>query len=135
NLIFQRADRMDAVVMSTMNKNEHFIGTQTELFSGHIAPLKHLYKSEVIDLAKEMGLTRTSAFGARTGCADYWFDDEIFGVNNEIVSALLYLFCEKRYTSAEISRKFAIPNSNWLKLFEKRVHFQKYRLDTQSLGV
>lgn len=56
--IYDLAKQLNALVVGTENKSEHLLGYYTRFgdAAADIEPLIHLYKTEVIQMAKELGL-------------------------------------------------------------------------------
>jgi NAD+ synthase len=129
-IIFQLADETCAAVASTTDKSEALLGRHTEFFYGHFAPLISLYKSEVIELAKYLGI-KEDITGKAPGCEDAWLDSDVLGASYDYIDPILFLLAEKGYSVERISAEFDIDIA-WLSRIEQRVALQKIRTTTKS---
>lgn len=132
SLIFQAADAMQAAVCSTTDRSEELLGRYTEHFYGHVAPLAHLYKTEVIDLAHFLGAA-TAVQSKRPGCESHWYDDEVLGAEYGVIDPLLHLMVEEHLTDEEIGLRCAIDDIQWLSRLRKRIDCQPARVTTRKL--
>ena len=73
-VLFDQAKRRQALVLGTENKSEHLLGYFTRFGdeASDIEPLFGLYKTQVYELAKELGLTDTIL--NKPPSAELWFD-------------------------------------------------------------
>jgi len=126
DLVFGVADRHQSTVVSTGDLSEKLLGRQTEAFYGQLEPLGSLYKSEVIDIARAIGLTDTLA-DQRPGCEDYWYDDEVLGVGYDVIDPLLHLLRTENRSPSWISKEYGIVDIAWLERLAHRVANQWLR--------
>lgn len=101
--LLTQADHMKAAVVDILDKSERLVTTRPEGFYGHLMPFYSLYKSELLDLAKFLGLPYQNH-------NSYW----------EKLDPVLYLLIEKQLSPEEISQQFNV-DLPWLKKIKARV--------------
>lgn len=131
--IFQLADRQSASVASTLNRSEALLGRHMEYFYGHFAPLAGLYKTEVADVGRRLGVP-ASVLEREPGCYEAWFDREVLGAGYEIIDPILHLLVDRGWTASRIGQEFSI-DENWLSRIERRVREHRWRMNTQVLDL
>lgn len=131
NAIFQVADMRSAWVISTLDRSERLLGRCTEFFYGHGEPLADLYKTEVYDLAKQLGASE-AVLTRKPGCESWMWDDDLFGTTYEVIDPVLHLLTEKQFDHRDISREFGL-NAEWVEKLASRVLLQQPRLSTRPL--
>lgn len=131
-LIFQVADSARSAVCATTDRSEQLLGRYTEHYYGHVAPLAHLYKTEVIELARFLGVADLMEF-SRPGCESHWYDDEVLGASYDVIDPLLHLMAEEHRTDVEISLDCGIDDLEWLSRLRLRIDNQPARVMTRTL--
>jgi NAD+ synthase len=131
-IIFHAADIRDAAVVSTSDKSEMVLGRYTECFYGHFAPLADLYKTEVRELARYLGVDNLVT-EVRPGCPDYWYDDEILGADFDVIDPILHLLMERKLAPEQIAREFEFSDLDWLARVQRRIRVQPARTVTKPL--
>ncbi len=102
----------------------------TEAFYGQLEPLGELWKTEVADLARSLGVTEFLS-NPRAGCEDYWYDDEVLGAGYDVIDPILHLMCEERRSPETILGRYG-GDLGWLTAIASRVRAQPLR--TTSRG-
>jgi NAD+ synthase len=131
DLIFQIADEKNYAVISTINKSEILTGRITENFYGHLAPLAGLYKTEIFDLARILGIPQ-EIINRKPGGVDTWYDEDTFGVTYDTLDKMLYLLTEEEMNTSEISRKYDF-DQEWIDKLKARTRQRFWRLTTKEL--
>jgi len=131
NVLFEVADRKSAWVVSTTDRSERLLGRFTEFFYGHGEPLSDLYKTEVYDLARQLGAPEM-VLSRKAGCESWMWDDDLFGTTYDVIDPVLYLLTEQHLTPDEVSRKCKI-DAEWVRKLAQRMHLQQPRLSTNRL--
>src|SRR5262249_7383638 len=129
---FQTADSMQAAVCATTDRSEGLLGRYTEHFYGHFAPIAHLYKTEVIELARFLGVPG-GVVNQRPGCESHWYDDEVLGAGYDVIDPLLHLMVEERLTDADIRVGYGVDDTRWLSKLRERLDRQPARVVTRAL--
>jgi NAD+ synthase len=104
-VIFDQAKKRHALVLGTENKSEHILGYFTRFGdeASDIEPLLGLYKTQVYELAKSLGVTDT--IRSKPPSAELWFDqtDEgEFGFTYKEADEILSLLYDEKKTEQEI---------------------------------
>jgi NAD+ synthase len=103
--LFDQAKKRQALVLGTENKSEHLLGYFTRFGdeASDIEPLFGLYKTQVYELAKELGVTDTILQKAPS--AELWFDqtDEgEFGFTYQDADEILSLLYDGKKTVDDV---------------------------------
>ena len=130
-VIFQVADSIPGAVVSNVDRSETELCRHMECFYGHLAPLAHLYKSEVMDLARFIGVPE-EVITQEPGCLEAWLDRDVLGAGYDLIDFVLYMLIDRGLDVNSISAEYGI-DENWLKRLEKRIKFQKRRMTTRLL--
>lgn len=130
SFLFRAADASAASVVSTTDLSERLLGRHTEGFYGQMEPLGSLYKTEVKALAMTLGVLDQLA-DDRPGCEDYWYDDEVLGVDYDVVDPVLHLLAAGRKSPEWIAQEFGIVDVGWVTRVARRVQLQPHRLKTR----
>lgn len=104
-ILYDQSAALRALVLGSGNKTELLLGycTLHGDMACALAPLGDLYKTQVRELARSLGVPERIIQKVPT--ADLWpgqSDEAELGFTYEEVDKLLYLMIEKRYTSAEL---------------------------------
>ena len=104
-ILFDHSARLKALVLGTSNKTELLLGYSTLYgdMASAINPLGDLYKSQVWQLARHMGVPE--AIIRKKPSADLWTgqtDEEELGFTYEQVDRVLYLMVDRRYELPEL---------------------------------
>ncbi len=104
-LLYDQAKKRNALVVGTENKSEHLLGYFTRFGdeASDIEPLRNLYKTQVIELAKYMGipeqiLTKPPTAGLWEGQTD----EEELGFNYKDADEILHQLFESKKTKEEV---------------------------------
>lgn len=104
-LLYDLAKKLNALVLGTENKTEYLLGYFTRFGdeASDLEPIRHLYKTQVIKLAKYLGLPEKIIKKKPT--AGLWpgqTDEEELGFSYEVADKVLYLYLEVRKSKKEI---------------------------------
>ncbi len=91
-VLFDTAKKLDGIVCGTENKSEHFLGYFTRFgdSASDIEPIASLYKTEVLQMAKELGLPEI--FYTKKPSAGLWegqSDEDEMGFSYEVADKVL----------------------------------------------
>lgn len=94
-VIYDHAKKLDGLVVGTENYSEHLLGYFTRFGdeASDLEPIKHLYKTQVIELAKTLGVPQSIITKAPS--ADLWLgqtDANELGFTYEQADPILYLY-------------------------------------------
>lgn len=103
--VFDRAKKHHALVIGTENKSEHLLGYFTRFGdeASDIEPIRHLYKTQVYQLAVELGLPQ--AIVAKAPTAGLWpgqTDEGQFGFTYADADQILYALYDQKKPIAEV---------------------------------
>ncbi len=130
-VLFDQAKKRNALVVGTENKSEHLLGYFTRFGdeASDIEPLRNLYKTQVYELAKYLGIPEKIL--ARPPTAGLWegqTDEGEFGFGyKEADEVLKFLYDEKRTPEALASLGFRkgtiVRIQEWIKnnIFKSRL--------------
>ena len=96
-ILFDLAKKFDALVCGTENKSEHHLGYFTRFGdeASDIEPIRHLYKSQIRELAKELGVPQEVLDAVPTaGLWDGQTDEGQFGFTYKEADQILKAFFE-----------------------------------------
>jgi len=104
-IIYDKAKEINALVIGTENKTEHLLGYYTLHgdSASDIEPIRHLYKTQVKELAKFLEVPKKII--ERIPTAGLWqgqTDEGEFGFSYKQADQILYLFIDKKETAEEI---------------------------------
>lgn len=102
------AKKLNALVCGTENKSEHLLGYFTRFGdeASDVEPILHLYKTQVYELAKYLGVPQEIIDQKPT--AGLWHgqtDEEEFGFSYKEADWVLYYFFEQKLSIEEITAK------------------------------
>lgn len=129
SVIFQFADSTPAAVACTFDRSELLIGRHMECFYGHFAPIAGLFKTELMSLARIIGIP-DHIINDQPGCKDAWLDKDVLGASYNYIDPILYLLVEKKWTPERISQEFDIDQV-WIERINYRVKHQMRRTNTR----
>jgi NAD+ synthase len=106
--LFDQARKMDALVCGTENKSESLLGYFTRFGdeASDIEPIRHLYKTQVYELARYLGVPQRII--DKKPSANLWnsqTDEEEFGFSYEEADQVLYLYFDKKLSIEEIEKQ------------------------------
>jgi len=142
-VLYDQSAATDALVIGTSNKTEFLLG-YTTVFGDNAAavqPIADLYKAQVRQLARAMGVPRSILEKAPS--ADLWAnqtDEAELGFSYDLADQLLYLLVDERYTVDEAAAEGfdrALVEHIWRRV--RRNHFKRTmapvaKLTTRSIG-
>lgn len=107
-VLFDRAKKHNALVLGTENKSEHYLGYFTRFGdeASDIEPIRHLYKTQVLELASYLGVPQSIIKKAPT--AGLWVDqtDEgQFGFSYKEADRILYGLYDRKLSRAQIEKE------------------------------
>lgn len=132
SIIFDQAKVLDALVVGTENLSERLLGYFTRFGdeASDVEPIRHLYKTQVYQLAKYLKLPKTIINNPPS--ANMWrgqSDEDELGFSYAAADPILYLF-EQGKTQEEITKlnypqKLVIEVFNWVEKnrFKQEVPF------------
>ncbi len=111
-ILYDFAKKNNALVVGTENKSEYLLGYFTRFGdeASDIEPIQHLYKTQVIELARHLGLPNQIINKAPS--ANLWedqTDESEFGFSYAEADPVLYLYFDKEKAIEEIEKDF--PNA------------------------
>lgn len=106
--LFDLAKKIDGLVCGTENRSENLLGYFTRFGdeASDIEPIRHLYKTQVCELAKHLGVPKSII--DKKPSANLWYDqtDEgEFGFSYEEADQALYLHFDKKLSIEEIEKQ------------------------------
>lgn len=122
--LYDRAAKLNGLVAGTGNRSEYLLGYFTRHGDGacDLAPLVDLYKTQVWELARHLGLPEPIV--AKTPTADLWSnqtDESELGLTYREADAILHALEEDKQPPAAVRAKFGPPVvDRVLALMEKR---------------
>lgn len=127
--LFDLAKKYNALVCGTENKSEHYLGYFTRFgdAASDIEPIQHLYKTQIFEIAKYLGVPKEIIEAKPT--ANLWegqTDEGEFGFTYQEADQVLYYYFEQKLTIEEIIKK-GFPNA---KKIIKRVKENEYKHQT-----
>lgn len=107
-VIYDYAKKMDALVCGTENKTEELLGYFTRFgdAASDIEPIRHLFKTQVYALAKELGVPET--FITRSPSAELWkgqTDEGEFGFTYQQADEILFRYFVKKMSIQKIEQE------------------------------
>ncbi len=106
--LYDLAKKHNALVCGTENRSEHLLGYFTRFGdeASDIEPIRHLYKTQVCQLAKHLGVPQEII--EKTPTADLWegqTDEKEFGFSYQEADQILFYYFEQKLTTEEIVKK------------------------------
>ncbi len=125
-ILFDLAKKHSALVCGTENKSEHLLGYFTRFGdeASDIEPIAHLYKTQVYQLAKSLGvpqeiIDQKPSAGLWTGQTD----ENEFGFTYEEADQVLSLYFDKKISTGKIV-KLGYQNAEKIIAFTKKNEFK-----------
>lgn len=105
--LYDFSKKLDALVCGTENKSEKLLGYFTRFGdeASDFEPIHHLYKTQVYDLAKFLGVPKSII--AKTPSANLWedqSDEGEFGFSYKEADPVLYLYFDKKESIEKIEK-------------------------------
>ncbi|RKZ06986.1 NAD(+) synthetase [bacterium] len=134
-VIYHEAEKRGMAVASCANRTEFEVGFFVKYGddSGDIAPIKHLYKTQVFALARYLGVPREII--EKKPSPDLFAqvaDEEIMGVGYETVDSILALMAEG-LGEDEIAERLSIKSSEVRFVSEMKIESEELRTPPASL--
>lgn len=128
-MLYDLAKKHNALVCGTENKSEFYLGYFTRFGdeASDFEPIRHLYKTQVYELAKHLNVSQEIINQVPT--AGLWTgqtDEGDFGFSYKEADNVLYLYFEKKNTLSEIISK-GFPNAQKIIAWASKNSF-KHRL-------
>jgi NAD+ synthase len=128
SILYDRSAALGALVLGTSNKTELFLGYGTIFgdLASAINPIGDLYKSQVWDLSRAIGVPQ--GIVDKHPSADLWqgqTDEEELGFTYSDVDELLYFMLERRFRYAELQALGFEPR--FVKRVEDLVSVSQYK--------
>lgn len=126
-ILFDLAKKYNALVCGTENMSEHLLGYFTRFGDGasDIEPIRHLYKTQIYQLAEYLGVPKKIINQKPT--AGLWknqTDEGQFGFTYNEADHVLYLYFDKKITTDKII-KMGYPNAKKIITYVKRNEFKQ----------
>jgi NAD+ synthase len=126
-ILFDLAKKHNALVCGTENKTEHLLGYYTRFGdeASDIEPIRHLYKTQVCQLAKYLGVPDEIINQKPT--AGLWSgqtDEGEFGFSYEEADNVLHLYFDKKISTEKII-KMGYPHAKEILAFVKKNQFKR----------
>lgn len=107
-ILFDLAKKHQALVCGTENKSEYLLGYFTRFGdeASDFEPIKHLFKTQVYQLAQHLGIPKSII--DRKPTAGLWLgqtDEEELGFSYQEADPILYLYFEKKLKVSEIKKR------------------------------
>lgn len=120
-ILYDFAKKENGLVVGTENRSEYHLGYFTRFGdeASDIEPIQHLYKTQVYELAKHLGLPLSII--NKVPSANLWesqTDEGEFGFSYKEADPVLYLYFDQRKTIEEIEKKH--PNAKKIIDFAKK---------------
>ena len=128
-ILYDLSAKENALVIGTGNKTELYLGYVTQFGDSACAiePLGHLYKTEVLQLAKLLKIP--SQIINKTPSADLWqgqTDEDELGIKYKIADEILYYLLDENLSDEEIMKKgFSINEINHIKNLMEKSEFKR----------
>lgn len=127
-IVYDRAKKHEALVMGTENKSEHFLGYFTRFGdeASDIEPIRHLYKTQVYEIARFLNIPKQIITKAPT--AGLWpgqTDEKQFGFSYKNADQILYALYEQKKTVPEVIQLgFSPEEVTRVKVWVEANHFK-----------
>ncbi len=133
-LLYGFANALNYLVLGTSNKTEYLVGYFTKWGDGasDVAPLLYLYKTEVRELARFLGVPEKIIF--KTPTAGLWegqTDENELGIEYNLLDKILYRLVDLKMKKEEIAKELNIPLNKVLHV-EDLVKKSKHKRNSPS---
>ncbi|HLD01538.1 MAG TPA: NAD+ synthase [Patescibacteria group bacterium] len=113
-MLFDLAKQHNALVCGTENRSEHLLGYFTRFgdAASDIEPIQHLYKTQIFQLAKHLGVPEKILH--KQPSANLWHnqtDEKEFGFSYQEADQVLYLYFDKQQSIEQIKQN-DFPNAD-----------------------
>ncbi|MEA3475133.1 MAG: NAD+ synthase [Candidatus Cloacimonadota bacterium] len=128
-ILYDLSAKESALVIGTGNKTEIYLGYVTQFGDSACAiePLGHLYKTEVLEIAKFLNIP--SQIINKTPSADLWqgqTDEDELGIKYEVADEILYFILDEKLSNEEIMKKgFSIDEIVHIKNLMEKSEFKR----------
>lgn len=121
-ILYDLAKKYNALVCGTENKSEHYLGYFTRFGdeASDMEPIRHLYKTQVYQLASYLNVPRE--FISKPPTAGLWegqTDEKEFGFSYKEADPILYLYFDKKM-SLDIIKNMGFANAEKIINFANR---------------
>jgi len=135
NILYYYANIKDYLVLGSSDKSEHLIGYFTKFGDGasDLAPIISLYKLQVRDIAKYLGVPENII--SKKSSPHLWEEHEAekeLGASYEEIDSILYCLCDKKLSVEETSKITQIEKSIVEKIHELNLNSEHKRLSAQK---
>ncbi len=126
-ILYDLAKKNNALVCGTENKSEHLLGYFTRFGDGasDVEPIRHLYKTQVYQLAEYLGVPKKIIIQKPT--AGLWknqTDEGQFGFTYKEADQVLHLYFDKKISTEDIM-KMGYSNAKKIIGFAKKNEFKQ----------
>ncbi len=131
NIIYYYANLKNLLVLGTSDKSEYHIGYFTKFGDGSadILPIVSLYKTQIRELAKTIGVPNSII--SKKSSPNLWEDhdaeDEI-GISYEEIDSALYCILDKKLSVDETIQKTGMPRKSVEKIYQMYQNTQHKRI-------
>ncbi|KKR77058.1 MAG: NH(3)-dependent NAD(+) synthetase [Candidatus Levybacteria bacterium GW2011_GWA2_40_8] len=127
-ILYDFSKKFDALVCGTENRSENLLGYFTRFGdeASDFEPILHLYKTQVYELAKHLGVPQSII--EKPPSANLWenqTDEGEFGFSYLEADPVLYLYFDKKKPIEEIE-KMNLPNAGKIINFAKKNHYKRH---------
>jgi len=126
-ILYDKASEINGMVIGTSNKSELLLGYGT--IFGDLAsafnPIGDLYKSEIFEFAKFLGVNEEII--SKPPSADLWegqSDEDDLGYSYAQIDEVLAKFVDERWTKKELLEKF---DKNLVEMILKRIYLNQFK--------
>jgi len=126
-ILYDKASEINGMVIGTSNKSELLLGYGT--IFGDLAsafnPIGDLYKSEIFEFAKFLGVNEEII--SKPPSADLWegqSDEDDLGYSYAQIDEVLAKFVDERWTKAELLEKY---DKNLVEMILKRIYLNQFK--------
>lgn len=138
NVLYYYANTKNYLVLGSSDKSEYMIGYFTKFGDGasDIAPIASLYKLQVREIAKHLGVPKNII--AKKSSPHLWREHEAekeIGLSYEDVDSILYCLFEKKLSVEETESITQISKTDIEKIKQLKINSEHKRSNTQIVDV